>query len=71
MAQPQHYSTAFALGYPDMLECGNLNGPLAAVESRTHFGAPATSLHITLVLTGHDDARCRPFLLYATLSMKI
>lgn len=26
-------------GFPDMLECGNLAGPLAAVESRTHFGA--------------------------------
>eukprot|EP01043_Picozoa_sp_COSAG02_P018876 COSAG02_NODE_893_length_16140_cov_19.677621_16_plen_70_part_00 len=50
MAQPQHCSTAIVIGYPDMLECGNLNGPLAAVESRTHFGAPVTSLHIILVL---------------------
>ena len=24
--------------YPDMLQVGNLKGPLAAVESRTHFG---------------------------------
>eukprot|EP01051_Picozoa_sp_SAG22_P006398 SAG22_NODE_418_length_10750_cov_11.722280_5_plen_225_part_00 len=31
--------------YPDMLQVGNLQGPLAEVESRSHFGGCAHSVH--------------------------